>query len=163
MLHEWHFIPFRNVYWGYWVTATKFSSAGWNPGKCNILLKHGCYLWYRQNDLLGMIRGCLENTKRYCIVCIVLLVGQPKNTILWWTSKPPPPTFPLHSTEARVDAAAAITSNADQLASIPRRLQNPSKSWLQCWVIVNSTTGKFMVSRKMLLTSVFVHLPNFRI
>ena len=38
------------------------------------------------------------------------------------------PTFPLHSTEARVDAAAAITNNADQLASIPRRLQNPCKS-----------------------------------
>ena len=38
------------------------------------------------------------------------------------------PTFPLHSTEARVDAAAAINSNADQLTSIPRRLQNPSKS-----------------------------------
>ena len=33
------FIPFRNVYWGYWVTAATFSSAGWNPGKCNILLK----------------------------------------------------------------------------------------------------------------------------
>ena len=38
------------------------------------------------------------------------------------------PTFPLHSTEARVDAAAAITSNADQLTPIPRRLHNPSKS-----------------------------------
>ena len=38
------------------------------------------------------------------------------------------PTFPLHSTEARVDAAAAITNNADQLTSIPRCLQNPSKS-----------------------------------
>ena len=50
-------------------------------------------------------------------------------------------TSPLHSTEARVDAAAAITSDADQLASIPRRLHNPSKSRLQRWVIVNSTTG----------------------
>ena len=38
------------------------------------------------------------------------------------------PTFQLHSTEARVDAAAAITSNADQLTPIPRRLHNPSNS-----------------------------------
>ena len=42
------------------------------------------------------------------------------------------PTPSLHSTEARVDAAAAINSNADQLTAIPRRLQNPSKSGLQC-------------------------------
>ena len=51
------------------------------------------------------------------------------------------PTPSLHSTEARVEAAAAINSNADQLTAIPRRLQNPSKSGLQCWVIVNSTMG----------------------
>ena len=38
------FIPFRNIYWGYWVTAATFSSAGWNPGNCSILLKHGGYL-----------------------------------------------------------------------------------------------------------------------
>ena len=38
------FIPFRNVYWGYWVTAATFSSARWNPGKGSILLKHGGYL-----------------------------------------------------------------------------------------------------------------------
>ena len=34
------FIPFRNVYWGYWVTAATFSSAG----KFSILLKYGGYL-----------------------------------------------------------------------------------------------------------------------
>ena len=51
------------------------------------------------------------------------------------------PTSLSHSTEARVDAAAAINNNADQLASNPRRLQNSRKSWLQCWVIVNSSTG----------------------
>ena len=35
------FIAFQNVYWRYWVTAAPFSSTGWNPGKCSILVKHG--------------------------------------------------------------------------------------------------------------------------
>ena len=24
----------------------RFSSAAWNPGKCSVLFKHGCHLWY---------------------------------------------------------------------------------------------------------------------
>ena len=53
-------------------------------------------------------------------------------------------TPPLHipSTEARADAEPSISANADHLNSFPRRLQRHSKSWLQCWVIVNSTGGK---------------------
>ena len=52
------------------------------------------------------------------------------------------PTLTFSSTEACADAEPSISANADQLNSIPRRLQKHSKSWLQCWVIVNSTGGK---------------------
>ena len=42
------------------------------------------------------------------------------------------PTLPEASTEAREDATPAISRNADQLRAIPRRLQNPTESGLQC-------------------------------
>ena len=40
------------------------------------------------------------------------------------------PTLPNSSTEARADAELAISTDADQLRAIPRRLQNHTKSWL---------------------------------
>ena len=52
------------------------------------------------------------------------------------------PFSPASSTEARADAELPISTNADQLNSSTRRLQKHSKTWLQCWVIVNSTGGK---------------------
>ena len=70
------------------------------------------------------------------------------------------PTSPVHSTEARVDAAAAINNDADQLDSIPRRLQEPCKSWLQCWVIVNSTTGKHGYREPCSHSSLCTNLTN---
>ena len=45
------------------------------------------------------------------------------------------PTLPFpssSSTEERADAATAISSNADQLRAIPRRLHNTTESGLQC-------------------------------
>ena len=56
------------------------------------------------------------------------------------------PTPSSQCTEARVDAAAAININADQLTAIPRHLHKPSESGLQCWVITNSTMGKSRLS-----------------
>ena len=58
------------------------------------------------------------------------------------TATPPSPVSRVSCTEVRADAAPAIGRNADQLYAIPRRLQRHSKTRLQCWVIVNSTSGK---------------------
>ena len=54
---------------------------------------------------------------------------------------PPLPFSSSSSTEAPADAEPAISTDADQLRAIPRRLQNPTESRLQCWVIVNSTSA----------------------
>ena len=64
------------------------------------------------------------------------------------------PTLPESSTVARADAAPAISRNADQLRAIPRRLQNPTTSGLQCLVIVNSTGGNHSRSTKLVFSQV---------
>ena len=52
------------------------------------------------------------------------------------------PILPNSSTEARADTELVISTDADQLRAIPRRLQEHTKIWPQCWVIVNSSGGK---------------------